>query len=748
MKSYTRNLAGFIALILATFSLFFFTAVRLIRGVEFDAVKDKAESKIEVVSNNYKNYLESINQELNAVGLLSTTSKEKLGEYLWALRRSNPAYRELAFFDRYGRLLFNTDTPSLIDRTFLKLAKNAPVVRRINKQSYLVLRREIKRDEVKQGEIIAVIDAYHTRKWLGEKVFLWVDGQALLTGSPKLPARPEKLRDGGVARTPGGNILAWRKVGENTIVATLYGPVRYSSLAALIPIFIFLLSITIFLAVYITNESFRPYKRFRRKMKELSQKSSLSLDDIKALPHDANGLSFFSKILLSSCYMQGQHYRCIVSALELPVFLLDNRGIVSDINDELARRVGRVRDEIVGKCSLQELLGLPRPIDVPALFEGRKQGEAGEMIFKRVVIRNREGERFPMGLWLGRVSDDAMGQVRDYFGFLTELKGKVFIAPPDFDKELALISENIESYKKTMNWQMLVTSESSPMFELVQRLNGLGKFLNRNRDELRETAVQIGKALRSVRRLLKDIKEATLEPTGRAAVIAGRIGEIAGSTEEIEESAKMVKDVTSSVENLVEEQLLEMTQSFPLLSELTEDLKLLNGEGKRLSNIILSARALLKGLEDKLWGILDEVTGGEKRREFEQFFRSQHELSSLMETATGSVDAIRADIQDCEHSVKLLETELKRLNTYMLNFHGTLKRLAGLVEQLLSIADGSSWNVEDLRHEVENISSANWSSTSFIQEVLEELDRLESALQKFTEIINAESERVKRAKAA
>jgi len=748
MKSYTKNWLSLTVILAVTFGLFFLTVTRVMNRMESDVAKSKAITKVENVSDKYSNFLSAIQQDLNGLNKFGLADKEKLGEYLASLRQSNPAYKELAFYDQYGNLVFNTDIPPLANKDLLQI--NSPSIRHINRQNCLIIHKEYIQDGVKKGNVIAIIDDKATGKWLGNNAYLWIEGKPLLTGSPQLPSTPRLLEPQGVKRFTEDKLLGWKKVNEREIIGVVHQPTQFASWGALTSIFVFLLLIAIAFAGYVTIENFTPYQKVLNKIKQLNKKKVLSPTEINEIPHDPDGLSFHIKILLSSCLLHAKHYRDIVSALNLPVFLLDSNGTVVDMNEKMEEIIGHPSSEIIGKSSLCKFLYPSKDKNITDFINPEKPQE---LVFRRVLIKQRDGKNIPMGLWISGNLDRSSNEIKQYFGFLTNLRGKMFIIPPDFNEDLKLLERNIDNFKRTHRWEMLVVSESSPVFELVQKYNQLGEFLNNKNNLVKETVRDIQGVVKIVRKLLLDIRDATSEPTGRAAMIAGRIGEMAGSSEEIEESAKQVKEVTDSVGEIVEEQLLQMTQDFPLLTELFEDIKMVNNESKRLGNIILSARALLKSQEDRLWALLEEDGNSKIRRESEQFFKNQHELSSLMETASGAVDSVKADAQNSERCAKSLESELKKLNTYMVNFHGTLKRLAGLVDRLLDIADGSSWNVEDLRHEVENISSANWTSTSFIQEVLKELNRLESSLQKLANIPKEpveeeEAEEFIRAKAA
>jgi prophage DNA circulation protein len=71
--------------------------------------------------------------------------------------------------------------------------------------------------------------------------------------------------------------------------------------------------------------------------------------------------------------------------------------------------------------------------------------------------------------------------------------------------------------------------------------------------------------------------------------------------------------------------------------------------------------------------------------------------------------------------------------------------MIGLLERLISLADGSVWNIDDFKHSIENASSASWETANFIRDAIAGINEIESELKNIAPQIQTGEQRLKKA---
>ncbi len=256
--------------------------------------------------------------------------------------------------------------------------------------------------------------------------------------------------------------------------------------------------------------------------------------------------------------------------------------------------------------------------------------------------------------------------------------------------------------------------------------------------ELQQNLAHISKRIitriQSLKENLEIIFEALLEPTKNSANIASSITEMGSDSKELVESTKLAVDVTRDSEKNLLVQSKIWRKSSSLVELAISRVQELRSDLDNLSQYLVSTATIVKTLEDKMWTIFTTETQkplpiANKNINLQGIFKSLADLIAFIDSTDNLLTKLKAKSESAEGNLKELSEKIKEAILYIENFLTTEKRLLSLLEKLISVADGSIWSVEDIKHNIENVSRVNWDIASQIKSILNELDDIQKELE-------------------
>jgi len=496
----------------------------------------------------------------------------------------------------------------------------------------------------------------------------------------------------------------------------------------------------------LTERAVEPLRALEKELNEILAKD-LTVERIEDLPSlDSVGLAI--KRVLSKNLAEIIRLKSIIDGLGLSYFTVDRSLVISEFSPGMEKLTGFKRGDVVNKLTCEQVLNTPYCSSCP--LEKMLSGKDSPKKVVRNVIKTNANESVCVFSNYGLIYDPKGAPIG---GFCTVYDTSTLssILGTDYTDEIRRLSATVGEFRSG-NFKARVTLDNSSVnAELGKTINELGESLERIYTDIFRTLENVFEKMASVRNLLELIHKALLEPTTQSALIATGIGEISGTSTEIIDNAKLAIEVTRESEKNLIAQCQIWDRDIPLVNSLMGNFKQAKDEIGRISQLMFSCAGVVKGLEDKLWA---SFSNEEKlphsgvavdNRYYQGIFKSLGDLTSFMDSMDNAIARLRATIENTEEEVKAIASDIKEGKVRIENFLSLEKRMIGLLERLISLADGSVWNIDDFKHSIENASSASWETANFIRDAIAGINEIESELKNIAPQIQTGEQRLKKA---